>query len=61
METKKTKIVFEEHIVCPHCDKGIIVKHTKRQTTEPIQAEYEEETIVEKDEQTTLSEKVEPL
>lgn len=61
METKKTKITFEESIVCPYCDGKIIVKHKKTQTTEPVQAEYEEETIVEKEEQTTLSEKVEPL
>ena len=54
MEEKKSKLVFEERIKCPYCNKLIVIKKTKKQINEPVPAEYDEEVIVEKDNQTTL-------
>ena len=53
---KKLKIVFTEKIVCPHCNKKIVVKKTKKLITAAEKAEYEEKVIVEKDSQKTLNE-----
>jgi len=54
MEEKKSKIVFEERIICPHCNKRIVIKKTKKQISEPVPAEYDEKVIIEKDTQTIL-------
>ena len=54
-EEKIIKKIFEEKITCPHCDKRIIVKKTKKIIEAAIPAEYEEKTIVEKDSQTKLT------
>jgi DNA-directed RNA polymerase subunit RPC12/RpoP len=51
----KAKIVFEERIVCPHCEKLLILKKLRTQTQKAVPAEYEEKTVVEKDKQTTLN------
>jgi hypothetical protein len=49
---KKPKIVIETN--CPHCGKGIIVKRHRERTVDPVPAEYEEWTTVEKDSQAEL-------
>ena len=53
-DEKKPKVIFSEKIKCPHCSKSILVKKTKKVVSEPVPAEYEEDVIVEKDNQTKL-------
>ena len=56
MAKKKTdkKLVWEEEFSCPHCKKKIIATKTKKLLNESVKAEYDEELIVKKSEQTSL-------
>ena len=54
MSESKTKIVFDNEIACPHCNKNIVVKKIKKLLSEAVKAEYEEEVIVEKCKQKDL-------
>jgi len=51
----KDKKTFDEVIDCPACGKRIHVTHIKKTVTPAEPAEYEEETTVELDQQTTLA------
>lgn len=53
---KKPKEIFKVKIVCPHCNKRMIVKKTKKELVPSVQAEYEEKVTVEKDTQKTIDE-----
>jgi hypothetical protein len=48
------KIVFDENIACGHCGKQNHVKKIRHIKTPAQKADYEEEIIVEKSNQTTL-------
>ena len=52
MEEYKT--IFEEKLECPHCKKKIIIRKTREVIQAPVKGEYEDTTVVEKDNQTTL-------
>jgi hypothetical protein len=53
-KTSKTKI--EEHIICPHCDKGLVVKIKEEILTPAVKAEKRRIVIVEKNQQQKLVE-----
>ena len=55
-EETKRKTIFEDEILCPHCNKGVTLRRIRKVITEPVKGEYEEETIVEKSKQKRLGE-----
>ena len=50
----KPKVVFEEKVNCPYCNKRIIIKKTKKLLEPSQKAEYDEKIVVTKDSQTEL-------
>jgi len=59
MEDKKEetiKKIFKEKVVCPHCNKKLIVTKTKTIKSPAIPADIVESVYAEKDNQTTLNE-----
>lgn len=59
-EETKPRTVFEVKLTCPHCNKRIIAKKTKKVISEPVPAEYEEKLEITKDAQTTLKDVKKP-
>ena len=53
-DTKSPTATVTMDIKCPHCKKGIIVKHFRERVVAPVPGEYDEYNTVEKDPQKGL-------